>query len=122
MVNSVAFSPRGVLLASGSTDNSVRFWSPATGELRTTLRLLGGNQFIIYTPGGAGDGPDELEQPVAMMFRYDDIQLPASSARRNPKAIQAALARTAASPSSTPTAKTARIPAPSTALPPASNR
>jgi WD40 repeat protein len=37
-VSSVAFSPDGQLLASGSNDMTVKLWDPSTGELRQTLK------------------------------------------------------------------------------------
>jgi WD40 repeat protein len=36
-VRSVAFSPNGQLLASGSSDKTVKLWDPITGELQQTL-------------------------------------------------------------------------------------
>jgi WD40 repeat protein len=37
-VNSLAFSPDGTLLVSGSDDDDVRLWTVATGRLAKTLR------------------------------------------------------------------------------------
>jgi predicted NACHT family NTPase len=37
-VRSVAFSPDGLLLASGSYDKTLKLWDPSTGELRQTLK------------------------------------------------------------------------------------
>ncbi len=46
-VNSVSFSPDGQMLASGSSDETVRVWDPSTGEEKRPLR---GNTFC-WCPG-----------------------------------------------------------------------
>ncbi len=52
-VNSVAFSPNGQLLASGSRDNTIKLWHPHTGEL---LRTLPGDLECVYSVALSADG------------------------------------------------------------------
>ncbi|CAG8145799.1 unnamed protein product [Penicillium olsonii] len=53
MVTSLAFSPKGVLLASGSHDQSVRLWNPITGALYHTLgNHPMGVDALAFSPSG----------------------------------------------------------------------
>ena len=53
VVNSVAFSPDGRLLASGGFDKTVRLWDPATGERRRTLTGHAGTVYgVAFSPDG----------------------------------------------------------------------
>ena len=52
-VRSVAFSPNGQLVASGSEDNAIRLWDVATGEVSQVLRGHGNAvRSVAFSPDG----------------------------------------------------------------------
>ena len=52
-VNSVAFSPSGERVASGSWDNTVRIWDAATGQLQIELKGHSRVTSVAFSPSGA---------------------------------------------------------------------
>ncbi|WP_422615951.1 helix-hairpin-helix domain-containing protein, partial [Nodularia spumigena] len=52
-VNSVAYSPDGQTLASGSADNTIKIWNVTTGKLLQTLTAHSGSvNSVAYSPDG----------------------------------------------------------------------
>ncbi|KAJ6025071.1 hypothetical protein N7540_005868 [Penicillium herquei] len=53
-IRSMAFSPNGALLASGSSDQTIRLWDMATGTLQQTLEGHSGSvRSVAFSPNGA---------------------------------------------------------------------
>jgi WD40 repeat protein/serine/threonine protein kinase len=65
-VNSVAYSPDGTILASGSSDHTVKLWNPNTGELIATCAgHAGAVTSVAFAPSGklfVSAGTDRLVQ------------------------------------------------------------
>ena len=64
-VNSVAFSPDGTTLASGSGDETIRLWDANTGRhLRTLTGHTGWVRSVAFSPDGntlaSGSGDDTI--------------------------------------------------------------
>ena len=52
-VRSVAFSPDGKTLATGSVDNTIKLWNPTTGKIISTLK---GHQDSVFSVAFSPDG------------------------------------------------------------------
>ena len=50
---SVAFSPDGSRLASGSLDHTIKLWNAQTGDLINTLRHDSGVYSVAFSPDGS---------------------------------------------------------------------
>jgi len=53
LINSVAFSPCGTIIASGSSDNTVKLWNIETGNLKKTLEHLDEITAVAFNPGNS---------------------------------------------------------------------
>lgn len=49
-VSSVSFSPDGKTVASGSWDNTAKIWEADTGQIKISITLLPGNEWIAFNP------------------------------------------------------------------------
>lgn len=62
-ISAVAYTNNGKFLVSGSIDNSIAFWDPATWTLKTRLVPFGSNDWLSATPEGLFDAsPDVMKQ------------------------------------------------------------
>jgi WD40 repeat protein len=63
-IYSIAFSPDGQILASGSNDQTIKLWSSVTGSvLQTLTEHIGGVYNIAFSPDGqwlASSGEDKI--------------------------------------------------------------
>jgi WD40 repeat protein len=90
-INSVAFSPDGKMMATGSRDNTVRLWDPRTGSLKRTLTeaTLGDQIGVGFLP----DGRTVAGVTGELMLLWD-----AQTGRRKPMPMKHVLGSVAFSP------------------------
>jgi len=68
-VLSIAFSPDGKILASGSYDKTIKLWRAANGEVIRTLKGQGG---IVYSVAFSPDGKILASWPLVVMIKPSD--------------------------------------------------
>ena len=70
MVESVAYSPDGKTLASGSVDGTIRLWNAVTGQHKQTLEGLTGPVFsVAYSPDGSTLAVGGLDDTIRLWER-----------------------------------------------------
>ena len=116
-VNSVAWSPNGSMVASGSLDGSIRVWSIIGEPCRAIFLSLGELDWMTYTPQGDFIGSDGVEERVMLALEREGYQFPAGHRfRRNPGAIRLALGGGAQNNQPAASSKQTAISTPSTPM------
>ena len=75
-IRSLAFSPDGLIVASSSTDRSVRVWTVATGQLCDEMAAIGGTDALAFRDGctllvGSGNTLRRRDVAVKKLADYD---------------------------------------------------
>ncbi len=102
-INSVAPSPNGRLLASASSDQTIKIWSLDTYELVLTIAPRRDGSYVVWTPQGFYDGraasdAAAIEDRIGWLLSYEDDPTPTyvsardlGSALRRPEVLARAL-------------------------------
>jgi WD40 repeat protein len=74
-VTSVAFTPDGEALASGSVDNTIKLWNVATGQELASLAVIGENDWLVAAPDGLFDGSPAAWNQVLWRFNQNTFNV-----------------------------------------------
>ena len=69
-VNAMAYSPDGNMIASGSSDDSIRLWDASTGD---EIRTIWGHEDTIWSVAFSTDGPHSPAGATTRPIRIWDV-------------------------------------------------
>ena len=80
-IRTIAFSPNGKILVSGSWDKTLRFWNTAKGQLVATTIPFDKDDWVMYTPEGRFNTNLYLDETTNLTWIWPDDALRPLSVR-----------------------------------------
>lgn len=80
-IRTMAFSPNGKILVSGSWDKTLRFWNTVKGQLAATIIPFDKDDWVMYTPEGRFNTNLNLDETTNLTWIWPDDALRPLSVR-----------------------------------------